>query len=700
MGINTSYGSSKNLKDDNDYVNVDSGPYEGFVKKNDDPTKMGRLGVYIPAIHGADNVSEENLVFCQYLSPFYGIKTNKNLQANAFSYNYSQHSYGMWTTPPDIDTRVLVIFAEGKITKAFWIGCIQEPYQNNMVPDFPKGITPFYQKNNEREEITRDIFNTDFTPSGNFNRETITSGDAQRLDGAFVFKPTHPHAENLREQGLIKDDTRGLTTSSARRETPSNVFGISTPGPIDQRSTHRAQVGPKNSEEIKNISRGVGHVFVMDDGDAKNENQLIRLRTSSGHQLLMNDSKGVVYLANGEGTVWMEFSNNGMVDVYAQTGYNIRSGGDVNFHAEGNINMYANKSVKIKANQDDGQVSIDGSEIKGLATNDVNLQGQNVYTKAKTNILAEAGQRNIQQGATRVDLTGGQVHFNSFPVISNLVTPLVRTSFLSPSGTGTAINHHPDVSLKPVNGFFQVDRALQGMTGMRVPTHEPYWQHDDFVLPYRKTVDKKTGLGTPEAQRQRNRNSQLMSVRWSQYKADLDAELAKEPNKTKYSVTQKFNSTKADNFLTAGVKDYKVLDNELMEFYNTITDTLKVSDKDNINVASNQEGVVFVTGENETANITTTNKTTGNLNAKAISTNRVSSLLQGETSVVTAEGNLSGRGSAPKLNNVSQITETYKSVVGGEIVAVTEVKSAVSTTGKVTQKISSVAKRIGKIFGF
>ena len=78
MGINTSYGSSKNLKDDNDYVNIDSGPYEGFVKKNDDPTKMGRLGVYIPAIHGADNVSEENLVYCQYLTPFYGIKTATN----------------------------------------------------------------------------------------------------------------------------------------------------------------------------------------------------------------------------------------------------------------------------------------------------------------------------------------------------------------------------------------------------------------------------------------------------------------------------------------------------------------------------------------------------------------------------------------------------------------------------------------------
>ena len=191
-----------------------------------------------------------------------------------------------------------------------------------------------------------------------------------------------------------------------------------------------------------------------------------------------------------------------------------------------------------------------------------------------------------------------------------------------------------------------------------------------------------------------------MSVRWNQYKADLDAELANEPNKTKYSITKTFNTTKADKFLTAGVKDYKVLDNKLMEFYNTITNTLKQTDNDNVNVASNQEGIVYVTGENEIANITTTNKTTGNLNAQATSTNRVSSLLQGETSATTTEGNLSGLGSASNLNNVSKITDTYKSVVGGEIVAVTEVNSAVSTVGKVTQKISSVAKRIGKIFGF
>ena len=700
MGINTSYGSSKNLQDDNDYVNVDSGPYVGFVKKNDDPTKMGRLGVYIPAIHGADNASAENLVYCQYLSPFYGIKTDQNLKPAANSYNYSQNSYGMWTTPPDIDTRVLVIFAEGKITKAFWIGCIQEPYQNNMVPDFPKGFNPLYQKNNEAAGITRKTFGTQVTPSGNFNSASLTSGNPNSLD--LEFKPVHPQAENLREQGLIKDDSRGLTTSSARRESPSNVFGISTPGPIDGRSTHRAKVGPKNTEEIKNVSRGVGHVFVMDDGDANQENQLVRLRTSSGHQLLMNDSAGVVYLANGQGTVWMEFSNNGMVDVYAQTGYNIRSGGDVNFHAEGNINMYANKSIKVKANEQDGAVSIDGAAIRGIATEEINLQGQNVYTKAKTNILAEAGQRNIQQGATRVDLTGGQVHFNSFPVISNLVSPLVRTSFLSPSGTGTKIDNYPDVSLKPVGEFYEIDRSLQGMSGMRVPTHEPFWGHEDITPTFGSVGGSSTASGTAGSIEHTNRNADLMSIRFAQYKADLDAELLKDPIGSKSSITKEFNDTKASGFLTAGVKDYKELGSGAKETYNKIVSSLNATKGDSItNVLINETGVLYTKGANELATITTKNKTTGNLNKVTSSINRVSSLLSDATSVGdTISGNVPGLSQANTLSNVSKITETYKSVVGGNVTAVTQVNSAVSTVSKVASTVTSVARRVGKVFGF
>ena len=40
----------------------------------------------------------------------------------------------MWMVPPDIDSRVLVIFAEGKISLGYWIACVQEPFINNMTP--------------------------------------------------------------------------------------------------------------------------------------------------------------------------------------------------------------------------------------------------------------------------------------------------------------------------------------------------------------------------------------------------------------------------------------------------------------------------------------------------------------------------------------------------------------------------------------
>ena len=52
-------------------------------------------------------------------------------------------------------------------------------------------------------------------------------------------------------------------------------------------------------------------------------------------------------------------------------------------------------------------------------------------------------------------------------------------------------------------------------------------------------------------------------------------------------------------------------------------------------------------------------------------------------------------------NNVSSITETYKNVVGGNITAVTQISSAISTfSNSVASKIGSVARSIGKKFGF
>ena len=89
----------------------------------------------------------------------------------------------------------------------------------------------------------------------------------------------------------------------------------------------------------------------MDDGAVDGTNQLTRLRTASGHQLLMHDTEGVVYIANGSGNAYIEMRKNGSIDVYSGElgGINLRTEGDFNLHSDSNINMHANGQIRMSS---------------------------------------------------------------------------------------------------------------------------------------------------------------------------------------------------------------------------------------------------------------------------------------------------------------------------------------------------------------
>lgn len=710
MALNQGYTSTTSIGNDKSYTNLDAGPYVGIVKENRDPTRMGRIGVVIPAIHGSENVKKASLISCEYLAPFYGAKSPKAVNpTDVTDYEQTQHAYGMWMTPPDLDTKVLVTFAEGKITQAYWIGCIQEPFVNNMVPGIASSENTFDPLAGDRENTPKEnLYGSQNLPAGEVNRGQFDVVKTAGYDN--LKKPIHPFADRLYEQGLIQDDVRGNTSSSARREAPSNVFGISTPGPIDKRSTKKTKTGPVDDQVDRVLTRKTGHTFVMDDGDSNGENHLVRLRTSSGHQLLMHDTAGVVYLANADGTVWMEFANNGIVDVYAQTGYNLRSGADINFHAEGNINMYANKNVRIKANENsdnsNGSISLDGANIKTLATQDIRLQGSNIYAKATQDLATDAGQKNIHQGRSRVDLVGGQVHFNYYGVNSNLVETLLRSKFNEPSGTGTAFAAHPDVNLQPIGNFSKIDRSLPGMTGMRVPTHEPFWGHQNNIPAFGSVGGTNSRTGSTGWMEDRNRNSDLMSVRHAQYKADLATELSAKPQDKEKTIISLFNagyvnkfglSGNRDNFLQTGVDGYSALNPKTMESYNKIISSLGSSN-------TNQNGILYADNTNGTVTTTENKKVTGNLSAKTTSTQSVSNLLTERQNNV--DGIIVGTTATADSKNISKSTETFKNIVGGKITQVVQVEKAISNKDPIGAKrgvvetVSNVVRSIGKRLGF
>ena len=265
------------------------GVYVATVKNNVDPQNMGRLKVWIQDF-GGNPEDEDRWITVSYASPFAGTTSIFEQGSNIAEYADTIKSYGMWFVPPDVDARVLVTFASGRLDLGYWFACLYQTGTTGPVPGLPAGKTH----------------------TG--NNKTRTNKNRKDTDPDIDLKVEHKLHKQLEKQGLDKDKLRGITTSGAERESPSKVVGILTPGQ---------------------------HQFVMDDGDKEGNSKLIRLRTVGGTQLLLDDTVGHVYVISRDGKNWIEMSVDGRIHIFGED--------DVSIHSEKNINMYAGQSINMQA---------------------------------------------------------------------------------------------------------------------------------------------------------------------------------------------------------------------------------------------------------------------------------------------------------------------------------------------------------------
>jgi len=424
-------------------IKQNPGPYVGYVKNPTDVNRMGRLFVHIPDLHSTydDKNPSAHTVPCSYCSPFAGQTPLRDTASGNREFANTQKSYGFWMVPPDIDTKVLVMFANGNPNQAFWIGCVYEDFMNHMTPGIAVSEpNKFVGTTEENEEyyVTREL---EQVPVAEAQRKAESENVARinqkaRDDVAFRVRPAHtPSTQTLIKQGLIKDSVRGITTSSARRETPSQVFGISTPGPIDFEGQQTAKKESINRHgkiygdsadefDFNKVahSRLGGNTFVMDDGTpvlregstnvTDIENELIRLRTRSGAQVLLHNSKDVVYIINNSGTAWIEFTQDGKIDVYAKDSVSIHTEADMNFRADRDINLEAGRNINIKAtgentatDQTTGRVHIDAKTNYELVIGQDGLitAGANIKTYAVTDFNVNTGNEIHLDTAAKLD---------------------------------------------------------------------------------------------------------------------------------------------------------------------------------------------------------------------------------------------------------------------------------------------------------
>jgi len=482
-------GAPKSYKFDRGGAITEFGPFIGVIKNNVDPSLSGRVQVYIEQFSGENEEDKSLWRTVSYVPPFYGttpVNNNSGSQGDG-NYRGNPQSYGFWFTPPDLGTRVICFFVAGDPNQGYYVGCVPEPGVTHMLPAI--GASDAFTSGTSAEQSAIAGAGATQVPVVEINSEN----EELYEDPKFSTQPKPIHGyqfATFAAQGLLGDTTRGPITSTAQRESPSRVFGMSTPGrPVYQGGITDDQIREQvdsdtlSREDLKIEGRRGGHTILMDDGDLSGNDNLIRIRTSKGHQITMSDDQDCFYITHANGKSWIEFGSEGTLDVFSTNSVNVRTEGTINLHADADININAGENINMYS----GNVNVTGTE------------GTNLMS-SKYISMATQGQ---------VDITGGDM------ILMASKYGGWSTSTLALKGKPILLNTGPVKSPKAAGALrtFQFENVtLNGTAGWqaggtpitsivtRAPTHEPYAQHNKGVEIVPATASPQPGTQPTNSQ--------------------------------------------------------------------------------------------------------------------------------------------------------------------------------------------------------
>ena len=473
--IERSKGQPKSYKFDRGGSPTEFGPFIGRVMNNIDSTRQGRLQIYIEQFAGPNPNDKSLWRTVSYCPPFYGATPQGGSAGTGTYLNGNPQSYGMWFTPPDLGTNVICFFVAGDPNQGYYLGCVPEPGINHMIPAI--GAVVRNRAETQNKDQTAYTANSPLLPVTEINNAPSNTKINENPKFFDQKKPVHSYvAAVLFEQGLIADPIRGSIASSSQRESPSSCYGISTPG----RAIYQGGIGggvggdrdalkqldSKTLADLKVIGRRGGHTFVMDDGDLTGNDSLIRIRTAKGHQITMSDDGNCFYITHANGQSWLEFGQEGTVDVFSTNSVNVRTQGTINLHADEDINMYAGKKINIKSKA--------GTAIQSDKDLNVACKADLTFFATKQIGIKANGPLNIK-GQIASLVADGPLVLKGLPILLNTAPGLPITT---PKGiTKTKM---PEVKFNNSTGWTASPSGLESIV-TRAPTHEPYPYHNQGV---------------------------------------------------------------------------------------------------------------------------------------------------------------------------------------------------------------------------
>jgi len=364
----------------------------GLVVDTDDPLQQGRLRVFCPA-YNDDPKKILHLPWCAYVSPMAGSINNSAFARGHIQGN--EHSdgpvhYGFYSIP-EVGAHVVVGCINGDARRRVWLGCLPSHQELHTIGngrlkheggavDGPltstgNPIQPQYDK-------LKEAFNNDTSSS-----EWKTRG-AEYQATAITESPSP-------DKSVYVDDNLQTIQNNEQDEWVKAVLGEH-----GYDWTGYKNLGAFLASRVHTFTTPGGHSVVLDD---RPFNSRIKIRSTGGSQIILDDTNERLYVSTSGGKSWLEMDASGNIDVFSER--------RISLHAEKDINLSAGESIRLKANK---FISMYAGDSRGQAPLPETLaDGEiRIHSSSSMHITSQSDYFHTVDGNLDIDVSG-QSNINS-----------------------------------------------------------------------------------------------------------------------------------------------------------------------------------------------------------------------------------------------------------------------------------------------
>jgi uncharacterized protein (DUF2345 family) len=360
----------------------------GTVVDTGDPLQNGRLRIFCAAL--GDNPKKINMLpWAIYITPYGGVIDNNEYARGDYNETPTTDggvAYGFWGIP-ELGAQVLVGCVDGDVRRRFWIGCVYNHQEVQTIFSgrffYSKGsadgpfssggqpIQPMYD--NMKTAFSGTTTRPEWQSRGvDYQTAAVlkSNGGPPNSDKSSYLDDGFPQIQGSQQFPWVADivgnngyDWSGFKTISGIKS--SRVAGLSTPG---------------------------FHSISLDD---RPYNCRIKLKTTSGHMILMDDTNERMYLTTNKGKSYIEMDSCGNIDIFAADRLSIHSQQDINFSADQSIRLTAGVGIYMYSGPLSGLPALNNNpnvgEIRIQAMDDLNIISNNLRSLSFLDTIFEIG---------------------------------------------------------------------------------------------------------------------------------------------------------------------------------------------------------------------------------------------------------------------------------------------------------------------